>query len=75
MGEDQAEMPLLLSIIVPTRNEAGNVRRGLMPSFNTLNILAVPQRHNVSLVAPFAGGIRLSISGWLRYGEKPVTSG
>jgi Rps23 Pro-64 3,4-dihydroxylase Tpa1-like proline 4-hydroxylase len=56
-------------------DEAGNVRRGLMPSFNTLNILAVPQRHNVSLVAPFAGGIRLSISGWLRYGEKPVTSG
>lgn len=26
MGQDQAEMPLLLSIIVPTRNEAGNVR-------------------------------------------------
>jgi glycosyltransferase involved in cell wall biosynthesis len=26
MGEDKAERPLLLSVIVPTRNEAGNVR-------------------------------------------------
>lgn len=34
-----------------------------------LNILAVPQKHNVSLVAPFAGGMRLSISGWFRSGE------
>ena len=55
-------------------DESGNVRRGLMPSFNVLNLLAVPQKHNVSLVAPFAGGIRLSISGWLRYGEKPAAS-
>lgn len=56
-------------------DEAGNVRRGFVPSFNTLNLLAVPQRHNVSLVAPFAGGMRLSVSGWLRYGEKPNASG
>jgi SM-20-related protein len=55
-------------------DESGNVRRGLVPSFNTLNILAVPQWHNVSVVAPFAGGMRLSISGWLRYGEKPSPS-
>jgi Rps23 Pro-64 3,4-dihydroxylase Tpa1-like proline 4-hydroxylase len=45
------------------------VRRGLKPAFNALNILAVPQRHNVGFVAPFAGGMRLSISGWLRAGE------
>ncbi|HLU05215.1 MAG TPA: 2OG-Fe(II) oxygenase family protein [Woeseiaceae bacterium] len=57
------------------QDESGNVRRGLMPSFNTLNILAVPQKHSVSLVAPFAGGMRLSISGWLRYGDKPAPSG
>lgn len=50
-------------------DESGNVRRGLMPTFNALNLLAVPQSHNVSLVAPFAGGMRLSITGWLRYGE------
>jgi SM-20-related protein len=52
-------------------DENNNVRRGLAPSFNALNILAVPQKHNVSLVAPFAGGMRLSISGWFRYGAKP----
>jgi len=46
-----------------------NVRIGLKPSYNTLNILAIPQRHNVSIVAPFAGGMRHSISGWLRYGD------
>ena len=45
------------------------VRHGLAPAFNALNILAVPQRHNVSLVAPFAGGDRLSITGWMRYGD------
>ena len=55
-------------------DESDNVRRGLAPSFNALNILAVPQRHNVGLVAPFAGGMRLSISGWLRAGEKPALS-
>jgi Rps23 Pro-64 3,4-dihydroxylase Tpa1-like proline 4-hydroxylase len=55
-------------------DDAGHVRRGLVPSFSTLNILAVPQRHNVSVVAPFAGGMRFAISGWFRYGEKPAMS-
>lgn len=45
------------------------IRRGLSPAFNALNIVAVPQRHNVSLVAPFAGADRLSITGWMRYGD------
>lgn len=52
-------------------DESGDIHRGFIPAFNALNILAVPQKHNVSLVAPFAGGVRLSISGWFRYGEKP----
>lgn len=52
-------------------DESGNVRRGLLPKFNVLNIMAVPQAHNVSLVAPFAGAMRLSVSGWFRYGKKP----
>jgi Rps23 Pro-64 3,4-dihydroxylase Tpa1-like proline 4-hydroxylase len=56
-------------------DDSGNVHRGFIPAFNALNILAVPQRHNVSLVAPFAGGMRLSISGWFRYGDKPKRSG
>jgi SM-20-related protein len=52
-------------------DDAGHVRRGLVPSYNALNLLAVPQKHNVSVVAPFAGGMRFAISGWFRYGEKP----
>jgi Rps23 Pro-64 3,4-dihydroxylase Tpa1-like proline 4-hydroxylase len=50
-------------------DESGHVRCGLKPTFNALNILAVPQSHNVGFVAPFAGGMRLSITGWLRAGE------
>lgn len=53
-------------------DEHGDVRRGLLPRFNVLNILAVPQKHNVSLVAPFAGGMRFSITGWFRFDDKPA---
>lgn len=44
----------------------GHVERALVPSFNALNIFAVPQPHSVSLVAPFAANRRYSITGWLR---------
>lgn len=47
----------------------GDIRHGLMPAFNTLNIIAVPQRHSVSMVAPFAAEMRLAITGWLRAGS------
>jgi len=50
-------------------DDKGNIRHGLRPAFNALNIIAVPQRHNVSLVAPFAGAVRTSITGWFRYGD------
>ena len=50
-------------------DDIGNVRAGLAPSFNALNILAVPQPHNVSFVTPFAGGFRFAVSGWFRYGD------
>jgi len=46
-----------------------NMRFGIRPAFNSLNILAVPQKHSVGIVAPFAGGVRFSITGWLRHGE------
>lgn len=49
-------------------DDSGDVRHGLKPTFNALNILAVPQKHNVGIVAPFAGGLRLAVSGWLRHG-------
>lgn len=52
------------------QDEAGEIRRGLKPRFNTLNLLAVPQKHSVGIVAPFAGAPRLAITGWLRYGEE-----
>ncbi len=50
-------------------DDVGNVRCGLAPTFNALNILTIPQKHNVSFVTPFAAGYRMSISGWFRYGE------
>jgi len=53
-------------------DEHGDVRRGLMPAFNVLNLLAVPQPHSVGQVASFAAAPRLSLTGWLRAGE-PTT--
>jgi SM-20-related protein len=48
---------------------SGHVRHGIRPVFNSLNILAVPQAHNVGFVAPFAAGTRLAITGWMRAGS------
>jgi len=42
------------------------VAEAYTPAFNALNIFKVPQPHAVSLVAPFAGGDRLAITGWVR---------
>lgn len=44
----------------------GDVALGLRPRYNALNLLAVPQPHLVSLVSPFAGAPRYSITGWFR---------
>jgi SM-20-related protein len=44
----------------------GHVAEGYTPAFNALNIFRVPQAHAVSIVAPFAGGERLSVTGWVR---------
>ncbi len=41
------------------------------PGFNMINVFAVPQYHAVGVVAPFAGGPRLSVSGWLYAGKAP----
>lgn len=45
---------------------------GLVPAFNTLDLLAVPQPHSVSFVTPAAIGRRLSITGWLRAQPQPA---
>jgi hypothetical protein len=44
----------------------GHVAEAYTPAFNALNIFKVPQPHSVSVVAPFAGGDRLAITGWVR---------
>jgi Rps23 Pro-64 3,4-dihydroxylase Tpa1-like proline 4-hydroxylase len=43
-----------------------HVKHAYTPSWNALNILAVPQRHFVSMVAPFGTEGRYSVTGWLR---------
>ncbi len=50
----------------------GHVEEAFLPTFNALNMFRVPQRHSVSIVAPFAGAPRLSITGWLRSGVDPM---
>lgn len=41
----------------------------LFPSYNVLNLFAVPQRHAVTMVSPFATENRYSITGWFRTNE------
>lgn len=43
-----------------------SVTATLTPRFNALNVFRVPQPHAVSMVAPFAGTPRYSITGWWR---------
>lgn len=47
-------------------DDLGNVKEAFIPSFNTLNIFLIPQRHAVQQVAPYAGGSRTSFLGWLQ---------
>lgn len=45
-------------------DEDGAIECGLIPGFNSFNLFAVPRRHSVSVVAPFATEPRLTITGW-----------
>lgn len=47
-------------------DDQGAVTETFTPAFGTLNLFRVPQDHAVSMVAPFAGGARHSITGWWR---------
>lgn len=49
-------------------DEQGHVVDGYVPTFNGLNIFAVPKAHAVTQVSSFAPRDRLSITGWLRSG-------
>ena len=52
-------------------DETGNVTGGFTPAWNALNVFQVPARHSVALVAPFAKGRRISVTGWFRAGTDP----
>jgi Rps23 Pro-64 3,4-dihydroxylase Tpa1-like proline 4-hydroxylase len=45
-------------------DDDGDVIAGYKPRFNALNLFAVPQRHNVTFVPPFAPVGRYAITGW-----------
>jgi SM-20-related protein len=47
-------------------DDEGDVVAGFKPRFNTLNIFAVPQKHNVTYVPPFSPVGRFAITGWFR---------
>jgi SM-20-related protein len=47
-------------------DEEGDVVQGFKPRFNALNLFAVPQKHSVSYVPPFAPVGRFAITGWFR---------
>lgn len=44
----------------------GHVEEGFVPAMGALRLFAVPARHSVSYVTPFAPEPRLSVTGWLR---------
>lgn len=48
------------------KDDEGEVVEAFTPGFNVLNVFRVPQAHAVSMVTPFAGAPRLSITGWWR---------
>jgi SM-20-related protein len=47
-------------------DDEGDVVQGFKPRFNALNLFAVPQKHNVTYVPPFAPVGRFAITGWFR---------
>lgn len=47
-------------------DEDGDVYAGYRPRWNALNLFAVPQKHHVSFVPPWAPAARFAITGWFR---------
>lgn len=46
-------------------DDSGNIEQAFIPTFNTLNILSIPQSHAVQQVTPFAQEKRYSLLSWL----------
>ena len=51
-------------------DEDGDVVAGIPPGFNTLTLFALPQDHNIGMIAPFTDVARLAISG--RFSNRPA---
>jgi Rps23 Pro-64 3,4-dihydroxylase Tpa1-like proline 4-hydroxylase len=52
-------------------NDRYDIEEAYRPIFNALNLFTVPMDHSVGMVASYAPGLRLSITGWLREDEPP----
>lgn len=52
-------------------NDQHDVELAWRPIFNALNVFTVPHDHSVEMVTPFAGGLRLAITGWFRTDDPP----
>ena len=50
----------------------GTPRDAWVPGWNVLSLFDVRHVHSVTYVAPFAGGPRLSVTGWFRAGPAPA---
>lgn len=50
----------------------GTPRDAWVPGWNVLSLFDVRHVHSVTYVAPFAGGPRLSVTGWFRAGPVPA---
>ena len=59
----EADWGGLLHFLDPTGQRAVDT---FTPVWNSLSLFRVPQMHEVSLVAPWAGSPRYSITGWFR---------
>ncbi len=46
-------------------DEDDHVAEGYSPTFNAINLFRVPQPHAVSVIAPYARGVRTSLTGWI----------
>jgi SM-20-related protein len=49
----------------------GDVVRAIRPAFNAVSVFSVPVPHSVEMVAHYAPGLRLSLTGWLRADDPP----
>jgi SM-20-related protein len=56
-------------------DKAGDIEAGFLPGFNVLTLFRVPRAHSVAPVAAYAGGPRLSVTGWLRDDPPYIASG